>query len=97
MSVYVCVYVCMFWYEYAWVGVSVREFAVQCINENMFQSLNNNNYDNNNDNNWKSGDKWRPIDHSIIKIGQNTEKSPGDLRRFAVSQTTVKSHQLTLI
>ena len=24
-------------------------------------------------------------DYSIIKIGQNTEKSPGDLRRFAVS------------
>ena len=31
------------------------------------------------------------------KIGQNTEKSPGDLRRFAVSQTSVKSHQLTLL
>ena len=25
------------------------------------------------------------IHYSIIKIGQNTEKSPGDLRRFAVT------------
>ena len=33
----------------------------------------------------------------IIKIGQNTEKSPNDLRRFAVAQTSVKDHQLTLI
>ena len=29
-------------------------------------------------------------DYSIIKIGQNTEKSPGDLRRLAVTQTSVK-------
>ena len=29
-------------------------------------------------------------DYSIIKIGQNTEKSPGDLRRLAVTQTPVK-------
>ena len=28
-----------------------------------------------------------------IKIGQNTEKSPGDLRRLAVAQTAVKDHQ----
>ena len=34
---------------------------------------------------------------SIIKIGQNTEKSPRDLRRFAVTQTPVKDHQLTLV
>ena len=26
-------------------------------------------------------------DYSIIKIGQNTEKSPGDLRKLSVSQT----------
>ena len=36
-------------------------------------------------------------DYSIVKIGQNTEKSPGDLRRFAVTQTLVKSHQLALL
>ena len=34
---------------------------------------------------------------AFIKIGQNTEKSPGDLRRLAVTQTPVKDHQLTLI
>ena len=33
---------------------------------------------------------------SITKIGQKTEKSPGDLRRL-VTQTTVKDHQLTLV
>ena len=36
-------------------------------------------------------------DYSIIKIGQNTEKSPGDLRRLTVSQTPVKTHRLTLV
>ena len=35
--------------------------------------------------------------YCIIKIGQNTEKSPGDLRRRAVTQTPVKGHQLTLV
>ena len=33
----------------------------------------------------------------IIKIGQNTEKSPGDLKRLAVTQTPVIDRQLTLI
>ena len=34
--------------------------------------------------------------YRIIKISQNTEKSPGDLRRLAVAQTPVDEHQLTL-
>ena len=33
----------------------------------------------------------------IIEIGQNTEKSPGDLRLLTVTQTSVKDHQLTLV
>ena len=33
---------------------------------------------------------------SIIKISQNTEKSPGDLRRLAVTQTLLRNYQLTL-
>ena len=44
---------------------------------------------------------WRPSgDHpndSIIENGQNTEKSPGDLKRLAVTQNPVKDHQLTLM
>ena len=36
-------------------------------------------------------------EYRIIKIGQNTEKSPGDLRRLAVTQTRVRNHQLTLM
>ena len=36
-------------------------------------------------------------DHSIVKIDENTEKSPGDLRRLAVTHTSVKDHQLTLV
>ena len=32
--------------------------------------------------------------YSIIEIGQNTEKSPGNLR-CAVTQTPVKNHHLT--
>ena len=43
---------------------------------------------------------WRTSgDHSNYSIsenGQNTEKSPGDLRRLAVTQTPVKNHRLTL-
>ena len=31
-------------------------------------------------------------DYSIVKIGQNIEMSPGDLRRLAVTQTLVKDH-----
>ena len=33
----------------------------------------------------------------IVEIGLNTKKSPGDLRRLAVTQTPVKNHQLTLM
>ena len=44
---------------------------------------------------------WRTSgDHPnyyIIENGQNTEKSPGDLRRLAVTQIPVIDHQLTLI
>ena len=35
--------------------------------------------------------------YSIIKIGQNTAKSPRDLRRLALTQTPVENHQLTLM
>ena len=37
------------------------------------------------------------LNYRIIKIGQNTEKSPGDLRRLAVTQTSVEIHQLMLV
>ena len=37
---------------------------------------------------------YHPND-SIIENGQHTEKSPGDLRRLAVTQSPVKDHQLT--
>ena len=41
---------------------------------------------------------WRTSgDHPnyyIIKNGQSTERSPGDLRRLAVTQTPVKNHSL---
>ena len=43
---------------------------------------------------------WMCRDHpnySSIKISQNTEKSPGDLKRLAVTQTQVKDHQLTVV
>ena len=33
----------------------------------------------------------------MIKISQNTEKSPGDLKRLAVTQTPVNDHQLMLV
>ncbi len=43
------------------------------------------------------GNKWTIGDHSkygMVEIGQNTEKSLGDLRRLAVTQTPVKNHQM---
>ena len=44
---------------------------------------------------------WRTSgDHpndSIIENGQNTEKSPGDLRRLTVTQNPVKDHQLAVM
>ena len=46
------------------------------------------------------GNKKTIRDHpnySVIKVRQNTEKSPGDLRRLAVTQTPVRNHQLTLV
>ena len=35
--------------------------------------------------------------YSIIKFNQNTEKSPGDMKRLAVTQTPVEIHQLMLM
>ena len=46
------------------------------------------------------GNKKTSEDHPnycIVEIGQNTEESPGDLRRFAVTQTLVEKHQLRLM
>ena len=43
---------------------------------------------------WTSGDH---PNYYIIENSQNTEKSPGDLRRLAITQTLVKDHQLTLM
>ena len=43
---------------------------------------------------WTSGDY---PNYSIIESIQNTEKSPGDLRRLAIPQIPVKDHQLTLM
>ena len=41
---------------------------------------------------------WRDCpNYSIIEISQNTEKGPGELKRFAVTQIPVKDCQLTLM
>ena len=37
------------------------------------------------------------LNYSIVEIDQNTEKSPGDLRRLTVTQTSAKGYQLTLM
>ena len=36
-------------------------------------------------------------DYYITENGQNTEKSPGDLRRLTLTQTLVTDHQLKLM
>ena len=46
------------------------------------------------------GDKSTNGDHSkysIIKISQNNEKSPGDLRALAVTEILKENYQLTLV
>ena len=44
---------------------------------------------------WRtSGDH---LNYNIIENGQNTEKSPGDLGRLAVTHTPVKDHQQEVI
>ena len=35
--------------------------------------------------------------YNIIEISHNTEKSPGDVRRLTVTQTSVEDHPLTLL
>ena len=35
--------------------------------------------------------------YSIVEISQNTQRSVGDLRRFAVTQTPVKDHRLSTV
>ena len=37
------------------------------------------------------------LNYNILKICQNTEKSPGELRRIAVTYTPVEYHQLMLV
>ena len=34
---------------------------------------------------------------SIVEVGQNTEKSPWDVRRLVVTRTPVKDHHLTFV
>ena len=46
------------------------------------------------------GNKRTSRDHpryNIVEIGQNTKMSPKDLRKLAVTQTSVKDHRLTLM
>ena len=35
--------------------------------------------------------------YSIVEIDSNTEKSPGNLKRLAITQTPSKNHLLTLM
>ena len=37
------------------------------------------------------------LNYNIVEIGQNTEESPRDLRRLAVSKSPVNDHQVMLI
>ena len=46
---------------------------------------------------WTAINRLSIIWKYIIENGQNTEKSPGNLGRLAVTQTPVKNHHITLI
>ena len=47
------------------------------------------------------GNKRTSGDHPnyciIIEIGQNTEKSPGDLGKLSVAQNPMRNHRLSLV
>ena len=43
------------------------------------------------------GGRAKTIQMTALLNGQNTEKSPEDLRRLAVTQTPVRNHQLKLM
>ena len=45
--------------------------------------------------NWRTD--WDHPNYNIIEIGQNTEKSPGDLWRLDVTKSPVNNLQLTLV
>ena len=47
------------------------------------------------DENWRTN-RNHP-DYNIDEIGQNTEKSPGDLRSIVDTQTPLKDYQRTLV
>ena len=40
---------------------------------------------------------WKRHQNDSIKIGKNTEKSPEDLKKLAVTQTPGKDHRLMLV
>ena len=45
--------------------------------------------------NWVSENQWKNysyLDYCLVKIRQNTEKSPGDMGRLVDTQTQVKYH-----
>ena len=48
---------------------------------------------------WELGNQRMGGDHPnyITENGQNTEKSPGDLKRLAVTQPRVEDHQQTFV
>ena len=46
---------------------------------------------------WKLKESGDHPNYSIVEIDQNTEKSPGDLRRLVVIQTPMRNPRLTLI
>ena len=46
------------------------------------------------DGNWRTNRDYTY--HSIVKIGQNPEKSHEDMRRLVITQTPVKDSQLSI-
>ena len=37
------------------------------------------------------------LDYGMVKIGSNTERSPGNTRRLTVTQTSMNDNQLTQV
>ena len=76
--------------ELSWIRVTVMPFVVGAfgkVPKGLVRRLKG----------LKIGERAETSQTKNVKIDQNTEKCPGNLRRFAVTQIPLKDHHLTLV
>ena len=76
---------------------TVEHESDDCINCNWCSWYSHQRIDKGSGGFWKKRTNGNHPHYYIIENGQNTEKSPGDLRRLAVTQTPARNHRQTLV